>query len=154
MDKYKELAERLKAAVGGLGTVLTQGIVTKVEGLLCEVKIGGLTVPGVRLRASETEDEGQMLIVPKVGTAVSVGSLTGDLSELVVLHVDHVETVTINGGRLGGLVNVEELTERLNALVDAFNGHTHQGTHGPTGAPLKGADAFSREDYEDTKITH
>ena len=154
MDRYKELAERLKAVTGGSRTVLTQGIVTKVDGLLCEVKIGGLAVPGVRLRASETEDEGQVLIVPKVGTAVTVGSLTGDLSELVVLHVDHVETVTINGGRLGGLVNVAELTERLNALVDAFNGHTHQGTHGPTGAPLKGAEAFSREDYEDTKITH
>lgn len=154
MDKYKELAERLKAATGGRETVLTQGIVTKVDGLLCEVKIGGLTVPGVRLRASETEDEGQMLIVPKVGTAVTVGSLTGDLSELVVLRVDHVETVTINGGRFGGLVNVAELTERLNALVDAFNGHTHEGTHGPTGAPLESAGAFSREDYEDTKITH
>ena len=91
MDRYKELAERLKAATGGRETVLTQGIVTKVDGLLCEVKIGGLTVPDVRLRASEMEDSGQLLIVPKVGTAVTVGSLTGGLSELVVLAVDHVD---------------------------------------------------------------
>ena len=150
MDRYKELAERLKAATGGRETVLTQGIVTKVD----EVKIGGLTVPDVRLRASEMEDSGQLLIVPKVGTAVTVGSLTGGLSELVVLAVDHVERITVNGGQLGGLVNIGELTARLNALVDAFNAHTHQGTHGPTSAPLKSAEAFSRGDYEDEKITH
>ena len=154
MDRYKELAERLKAATGGRETVLTPGIVTKVDGLLCEVKIGGLTVPDVRLRASETEDSGQLLIVPKVGTAVTVGSLTGGLSELVVLAVDHVERITVNGGQLGGLVNIGELTARLNAFVDAFNAHTHQGTHGPTSAPLKSAEAFSRGDYEDEKITH
>ena len=154
MDRYKELAERLKAATGGRETVLTQGIVTKVDGLLCEVKIGGLTVPDVRLRASATEDSGQLLIVPKVGTAVTVGSFTGGLSELVVLAVDHVERITVNGGQLGGLVNIGELTARLNALVDAFNAHTHQGTHGPTSAPLKSAEAFSRGDYEDEKITH
>lgn len=154
MDRYRELAERLKAAAGGLQTVLTQGIVTKVYGSLCEVKIGGLTVSDVRLRASETEDAGQLLIVPKVGTAVTVGSLTGDLSELVVLAVDCAERITVNGGKLGGLVNVEMLTAKLNALVDAFNAHTHQGVHGLTGMPLKGAAAFNREDYEDEKITH
>lgn len=154
MDKYKELAERLKAAAGGSGTTLTQGIVTRVDGVLCDVKIGGITVPGVRLRASEADDSGHMLIVPKVGTAVTVGSLTGDLAQLVVLHVDHAEKVILNGGSLGGLVNIGELTEKLNALVDAFNSHTHQGVHGPTGAPLKSTETFSREDYEDATITH
>lgn len=154
MDRYRELAERLRTATGGTQTLLTQGIVTKVDGTLCEVKVGGITVPGVRLRASETADDGEMLIVPKVGTAVTLGSLTGDLSQLVVLHVDHVEGITVNGGKQGGLVNVAELTARLNALVDAFNEHTHQGTHGPTGAPLKGAETFDRKDYEDTTIRH
>lgn len=154
MDRYKELAERLKTAVGGMDTVLTQGIVTKVNGLLCEVKIGGVTVPDVRLRASETENSGQLLVVPKVGTAVTVGSLTGDLSGLVVLAVDCAEAITVNGGKLGGLVNIEELTAKLNALVDVFNAHTHQGVDGPTGAPLTRAGTFCRSDYEDGKITH
>ncbi len=154
MDHYKELAERLKAVMGVADTVLTQGIVTQVDGLLCTVQIGGITVPGVRLRASETANAGQLLIVPRVGTAVTVGSLSGDLSELVVLAVDCAETVTINGGQLGGLVNIAALTDKLNALVKAFNAHTHQGVHGPTGAPLKSAEAFSRGDYEDSKVTH
>ena len=58
-------------------TVL-QGIVKSVNGSTCDVEIGSLLVPDVRLRASETDDNGEMLIVPKVGTAVIIGSLSGD----------------------------------------------------------------------------
>ena len=90
-----------------------------------DVEIGSLLVSDVRLRASETDDNGEMLIVPKVGTAVIIGSLSGDYSSLVVLAVDHVESITINGGKLGGLINIEDITKRLNELVKAVNSHTH-----------------------------
>ena len=33
--------------------------------------------------------------------------------------------VVFNGGSLGGLVKVEELTDKLNELIEAFNEHTH-----------------------------
>lgn len=33
--------------------------------------------------------------------------------------------VVFNGGSLGGLVKVEELTNKLNELIEAFNNHTH-----------------------------
>ena len=118
------------------------------------MEIGSLLVPDVRLRASETDDNGEMLIVPKVGTAVIIGSLSGDYSSLVVLAVDHVESITINGGKLGGLVNIEDLTKRLNELVKAVNSHTHQGTHGPTGPPLTKVQEFKKTDYEDVTIKH
>ena len=95
-----------------------------------------------------------MLIVPKVGTAVIIGSLSGDYSSLVVLAVDHVESITINGGKLGGLVNIEDLTKKLNELVKAVNSHTHQGTHGPTDPPLTKAQEFKKTDYEDVTIKH
>lgn len=119
-----------------------------------DVEIGSLLVPDVRLRASETDDNGEMLIVPKVGTAVIIRSLSGDYSSLVVLAVDHVESITINGGKLGGLINIEDLTKRLNELVKAVNSHTHQGTHGPTGPPLTKAQEFKKTDYEDVTIKH
>lgn len=95
-----------------------------------------------------------MLVTPKAGSAVIVGSLSGDLTQLVVLAIDHAESITINGGKLGGLVNVEQLTQKINELVQAFNAHTHQGFHGPTGPPLKTAQPLNRSDYEDTKIKH
>jgi hypothetical protein len=154
MDNYKELAGLVKAAAGKARLTLMQGVVRKVSGLTCEVEIGGIAVPDVRLRASEAATDAQMLITPKMGTAVIVGSLSGDLTQLVVLAVDQIESITINGGKLGGLINIEPLTQKINELVRAFNSHTHQGFHGPTGPPLKTAQPLNRNDYEDTKIKH
>ena len=101
MDNYKELAGLVKAAAGKAQLTLMQGVVRKVNGLTCEVELGGITVPDVRLRASEAADGGQMLVTPKAGSAVIVGSLSGDLTQLVILAVDHAESITINGGKLG-----------------------------------------------------
>ena len=98
MDEYRRLQELLKGAGGGRETTLYQGIVKSVEGQTCTVTVGGVDVPGVRLKASETEDKGRMLVTPKVGTAVTMGSLSGDMAELVVVHVDRVETIEVNGG--------------------------------------------------------
>ena len=154
MDNYKELAGLVKAAAGKAQLTLMQGIMRKVSGSTCEVEIGGITVPDVRLRASEAATDAQLLITPKGGTAGIVGSLSGYLTQLVVLAIDQAEIITINGGKLGGLINIEPLTQKINELVQAFNSHTHQGTHGPTGPPLKTAQQLNRNDYEDTKIKH
>ena len=154
MDNYRELANLVKAAAGRPALTLMQGIVRAVNGNLCNIEIGSITIPDVRLRASESVDEQQLLIIPAIGSAVIVGSLSGDLTELVVLAVDRVERITINGGQLGGLINIEALTQKINELVQALNTHTHQGTHGPTGPPLKQARQFKRADYEDETIKH
>lgn len=146
---------------------LTQGEVTAVDGLTCTVKIGDAEIGGVRLRASLSARERQILVVPKIGSPVTLGCLTADLNNLVVLQVDEIESITVNGGELGGLVKIQELTEKINALVDAFNFHSHTllpGTVVTTGgtnvAPIsvpevaKKAARLNRNDYEDTKITH
>jgi hypothetical protein len=161
MDDYRTLHDRLRKASGGAQTVtIWQGIVNSVSGCTCEVQIGSIAIPEVRLRASLTDDDNEMLVVPAPGSAVTVGSLSGDLSELVVLQVDRVKSVTVNGGKLGGLVNIAQLTDKLNALVKAFNAHTHQVTVVHPGgtvvsaAPASGAESFNRKDYEDTTIKH
>ena len=136
MDNYKELAQLVRSAAGKAQITLMQGIVRKVSGLTCEVEIGGIAVPDVRLRASEAADGGQMLVTPKIGSAVIVGSLSGDLTQL------------------GGLINIEQLTQKINELVQAFNAHTRQGFYGPTGPPLKPAQQLNKSDYEDTTIKH
>lgn len=177
MDKYKELADNLRRVLGNKGVAISTGIVKSVSGILCEIEVGKLVVPDVRLRASETADDGEILLVPKVGTAVVFGSLTGDLSQLIVLQIDHVESIkatgciTINEGKLGGLVNIEDLTDKLNGLVDKFNNHTHMldvGTVVVQGTPATQSNAspiivpsidsvaekFNKSDYEDTNIKH
>jgi hypothetical protein len=170
MDQYKRLYENLRN-VGGQKIAIWQGIVKSVEGITCTVTFGKQDVSGVRLRASEKENADNILITPKVGTAVTVGSLTGDYSQLVVLQIDQIETIIINGGKLGGLINIETLTEKINKLVDAFNSHTHtlasgavavagSATNQSNPAPIQvpaiqqKADKLNKGDYEDEKIKH
>ena len=167
MDKYKELADNLRRVLGNKGVAISTGIVKSVSGIFCEIEVGKLVVPDVRLRASETADDGEILLVPKVGTAVVFGSLTGDLSQLVVLQIDHVESIKITGsisisgdiaineGNFGGLIKIAELTNKLNSLVQSFNAHTHTGNMGaPTTPPITPAQQFNKSDYADTKIKH
>lgn len=161
MDDYRQLQEHLRNVAGGRKTIsIYQGIVKSVDGNLCEVTVGNINIPGVRLKASELADDGLMLITPKVGSAVTISSLSGDLTELVVLQVDHIETIVINGGKLGGLINIGQLTDKINELVETFNSHTHQVTVSHPGGtfttvkPMESAKTFDKGDYEDVKIKH
>lgn len=163
MDQYRRLRDNLMQMMGsGKEITIWQGIVKSVEGTTCTVTFGTLDVEGVRLRASLAENESHLLIVPKVGTAVVVGSLSNDLSLLVVLAVDEVESITINGGKLGGLINIESLTQKINELVRTFNNHTHQvsttgsatAQTGTAAAVTSKASELNKSDYEDAKVTH
>ena len=155
MDQYKELATLIKqASLEGSRVTILQGIVKEVSGVTCTVEIGSLTVSDVRLRASEKQEETQILITPAIGSAVILASLSGDMTNLVVVAVDVAESITINGGKLGGLINIEALTAKLNELVQVFNSHTHTAPNGPTTPPTTSAKQLQRKDYEDEKIKH
>ena len=160
MTQEQRLLNNLKNAVGPAPIAVYQGIVVSVEGITCTVRFGDMDVAGVRLRASEASEDAQMLIVPRVNSAVIVGSLSGDLTQLAVLSVDAIERIEINGGKLGGLINID-------ALVEAFNNHTHSippggvvcgnlPSDGPTNVPavLTKASRLSKNDYEDDTIKH
>ncbi len=159
MDPYRQLRDSLSGLVPSRATLL-QGIVKSVSGITCTVTVGSLDIPGVRLRASELDDSSHILITPKPGSPVILGSLSGDLADLVVLQVDHIDTITVNGGSLGGLINIAQLTEKLNALVKAFNAHTHDVAVSHPGGTFTtlptdtSAASFNKSDYEDPLITH
>ena len=167
MTQEERLIRNLQAAVGPAPISVYQGIVVSVEETTCTVRFGNMDVAGVRLRASEASDDAQLLIVPRKDTAVIVGSLSGDLSQLAVLSVDAVDRIEINGGKLGGLINIKDLTDKINELVDAFNKHTHTiqsgsivcGTYpnaNPVSVPAvtSKASKLSASDYEDETIKH
>lgn len=170
MTPERRLAENIRR-LNPVAMWMTQGEVTAVDDVTCTVKIGEAEIEGVRLRASLTGRERQTLIVPKVGSAVTLGCITADLNNLVVLQVDEVESITINGGELGGLVKIQELTDKINALVEAFNSHTHtiaiggikttgsaatQTNAAPVTIPAIGRKAakLNKKDYEDETIKH
>lgn len=160
MDNYAELARLLKVAQGNPHLTILQGIVTSVDGEECEVSIGAIDVP-CKLRASDESADNTYIVVPEIGSAVILGSLSGDLSNLIVLAIDKVKsikvsgTMTINGGGNGGMVNISKLTDSINKLVNTFNNHTHAVTGHSLATPTSTkASNFSSSDYEDKKITH
>ena len=171
MTPERRLAENIRR-LNPVSMWLTQGEVVSVDNLTCTVKIGNAVIEGVRLRASLTDREKQILTVPKTGSAVTLGCLTADLNNLVVLQVDEIEKIEINGGQLGGMIKIEDLTDKLNNLVsevnslkDTFNNHTHkvatsgsasaqQGDAAPVLSKAQAMSRFNKDDYEDTTITH
>lgn len=176
MDSYKELADRLNG-LRPTTQALTYGIVKSVSGVMCSVMVGSLLIEDVALRATSVEQEGHCLIVPKVGSAVLLANINGDLSRLVVLAVDVADRIEMTGeviyndGQLGGLVRIKELTQKINELVQAFNSHTHtlqtgsvavtgsatsQSNTEPIEVPAVSSKAkeLKAEDYEDKKIKH
>lgn len=172
MAGESRLAKNIRDIAGSSQIAIYQGIVSKVDGSSCAIRFGRQEITDVRLRASLSKNDKQILIVPREGTAVVVGSLSGDLSELVVLKVDEIESIEVNGGKLGGLINIEDLTKKLNNLVNEvnalknkFNTHTHtvattgtsaaqSGTAAPVTSPASAASKFDKSDYEDKTITH
>ena len=82
MTPERRLADNIKR-LNPTSMWLTQGEVVTVEDLTCTVKIGDAEIEGVRLRASLTGRDRQILTVPKVGSSVTLGCLTADLNNLV-----------------------------------------------------------------------
>ena len=167
MTPEQRLIKNLRDAVGPAPITVYQGIVVDTDGITCTVRFGEMDVAGIRLRASEAANDSQMLIVPRKDTAVIVGSLSGDLSQLVVLSVDAIDRIEINGGQLGGLINIQQLTDKINELVDAFNSHTHliptaavkcgpYASVAPVNVPAiqTKAKKLAKKDFEDETIKH
>lgn len=104
---------------------------------------------GVNLQANQEADCG-FCLYPEVGSFVIVG-FVADGAAAVVLTTEKIKSAEIcignnsvvinadnivfNGGELGGLVKIKELTDKLNGLkntvndlVNAYNGHIHSTT--------------------------
>lgn len=169
MDPYRRLAEKLKGLTPVATSPILQGTVKAVDGNTCTVLLDDIELIGVRLRASIVENSNQMLITPKIGSVVVLGSLSGDLNDLVILRCDEIESIIINGGTLGGLIKINELktqldkmTARIDGILSAINsGVPTPGTDGGAGllTTIKaGLDAITDKEgftaIEDTKIKH
>ena len=145
----------------------------------------GAPLLGVNLQANQESKFG-VVVYPRVGSYVVVG-FVADGSAGIVLMTDDIESIemvvkddntslkitedgiVMNGGSLGGLIKVEELTSKLNELIDAFNNHTHTlltGTVNVAGSPSAQSNAdpitvpaitrkhtkVKRGDYENEKV--
>lgn len=159
-------------ARGSDGMSLMIGTVTGVDTAALTVDVepldGDAPVLGVNLQANQYCNKG-VVVIPRTGSYVVVGMLTGYAAGVVLLTEDVAEVrvktgetgmtiadngIAINGGKLGGLINIEALTQALNGIVTAFNSHTHAGVNGGTSAPLTPMQPIDKDTYEDKKVTH
>lgn len=172
------LAQRAAPRQMRLGTVSA----VDESGRTCTVEVDeGYTLYGVRL---SSVDDADIVLVPAVGAWCYVASVDNSEELTFVLAPSAVEKVvakigdftaelsggalSINGGRLGGIVNVDALISEidalkrdLNALKTAFNSWVVTPQDG--GAKLKAAaagwasstlPATDRSSLEDEKIKH
>lgn len=139
MNKRAQIAQLLGAIVGKSrnGLIFFTAQVVSVQGDTCTVKIDELDLPDVRLSPTTTERNETLLLTPAIDSFVLVGSLSGDLNNLCVLASDTLasvkltigdisvfidkEGVVLNGGELGGLVKLEEVTKKINTLEKQIN---------------------------------
>lgn len=165
MSKEREIKDVIQQIAGDGGR--SQGLffvadVVSASDDVCDVKVDELTLTNVRTGAIADTNANKLRIKPKLGSKVMVADLYGDKTQLLVVAFSEVESITINGGTLGGLVKIQDLTNKLNALVNTFNSHTHsfegtvEGTacSGTTNPIIAQASGFSKSDYEDTKVKH
>lgn len=163
MGREQEIRRAIEKMSGRGGRTLWVGKVLVVDGARCTLEIEGMVVREVMLRPVDDGSSTGVLITPKTGSYVLAADLSyGRLERLTVVHVAEVEKIEVAGGEKGGLVNIQQLTDKLNELVQAFNSHTHTVSTAGTAAAQTGtaapvmtkAQRFSAGDYEDDTITH
>lgn len=137
--------------------------VRSVQDYTCGIEVSDIELTGVSLCATINENKNNLIIKPKIGSDVLVADLSGgEFRTLVVIQYTEVESISLNGGKLGGLINIEGLTDKINKLIDAFNNHTHLVKTTGTAAAQSGMaevitapfSSLNKADYEDTKILH
>lgn len=102
MTTEVELIEILKKAILPKPQLpIITGKIKAVAGDSCTVVVDGQDLTDVRLKATITGSEDKLLLTPKVGSLVLIGSLTGDLKDLCVLKIDELEKLEYKQDGLG-----------------------------------------------------
>lgn len=133
----------------------------------CKVKklSSNLEIEGVRLVPDTSAPEGVTIFYPQVGSMILM-SLDKTTLNGVVLNCTQTEEVSINGGKNGGLVIVEYLVGKLNAveqklndLISDYKAHNHMHPQAATTGFVKSPTISNlaktqKSDLENEKVKH
>jgi len=133
----------------------------------CTIENDSAEYFNVRLRPTTGSNNG-IVMYPKIGTTVLTVKIesTEELAVLCATEYESIEmlvdSTVLNNGTFGGLIKIQELTNRLNALVNVYNSHTHPVATTGTAAAQSGtatatnaqAQQFNKSDYENPKFKH
>lgn len=147
MGDFSEIKKKLKEIVAANSNLPISGIVESVSGDSCSVKIkSGLVLTDVKLKAT-IGNEDYLILTPKVGSAVLLLSLSGDLDNLTVIKVDQLEKMEYSQGGLivladstDGKVSIKNnqasLVDIMTDLATLIKQLKVSTAMGPSGTPL------------------
>ncbi|MBP3353451.1 MAG: hypothetical protein J6L02_02220 [Bacteroidales bacterium] len=151
------------------------GEVTEANGTTCSVKINEtLTLTDVLCIAADDGDSNNIKIKPKIGSKVLMADLSGGTlrqmavvayTQIAELEMPKIDSLIINGGKNGAIINIEVLTSKinevigvLNSLITSYNSHTHSvpsfGTSGTAVPNSNKAKTLCSSDFADNTIKH
>lgn len=126
MSRAYEIKKAMEQLFTPKSNQLIDCIVTAIDGVGCTIKInGGLELPGVRLRATIADGTDEFIVYPKVGSKALALSVSGDLSDLVLIKADKVEKIVYKQGmvefELDATTGKVKLTNGAVSLKDLFS---------------------------------
>ena len=125
MSKEAKLIESLKKAFGSMIPVqIFPAEVAEVDeaAASCTVKpVSGPEIFDVRIKAAINDKTDGLVIVPVVGSFVLVGIIGNDPETAYIAKYDSIDKIVMHGGNLGGIVKVQEVVNKLNALEQDLN---------------------------------
>ena len=169
MADYSDIRKGL-AEFASSRTVTILGTATDIDEKkrTCTVMDDDVSYYDVRLQCITGGDKG-IVVIPTNDSQVLMISVEGSDEYVIIMcekadkvMIDTDTEIVINGGTNGGLVKIKELTNKINALVDAFNNHIHQvstagsatAQTGTAAAIATKAAKLNKSDYEDEKVKH
>jgi len=163
MSKASEIKELIKKIAQKDNIFVFTAEIIKVDVIDCSIKYGGLTLTNVKNFC--IDEKGSLQIIPKMGSMVTVVDF-GGFRDMEIIKVQEIDKIIFNDGNNGGIVNIIDLTSKLNNLVTeikalktSLDTHIHAGV--TVGAGVTGTSVisgsfsnFNKSDFEDTNITH
>jgi len=139
MDDIGKIKNSIRKLSGATQGIVFTAQVKSVEGETCTIALGNTSLSDVRLRAVINGNAEKLYIKPKKDSFILVIDLSnGNYRDLVAITYSEVETINIkisettididkdgvvfNGGKLNGLVKIDELKKNLDSLKTFVEG--------------------------------
>lgn len=162
-ELFKRLVELAQQGEEVYSSVAFVKSVNKENATVTVEIVGGAVLEDVRLQQVPASG---VLLLPKEESLVVI-SWVNDTTAFVSL-TSEITDIAFIGDNFGGLIKIQDLTDKINELVKAFNDHTHTIPKVVTnGSPstqtavnvvvpkiLTPAKELNRADYENTQIKH
>lgn len=109
MADLSEIKKLIREIVGDQSNLPIPAIVRSIEGDSCTVELSsGLIIDDVKLKATITEGDNYMRLIPKVNTKVLLLSLSGDVENIAVIKVDQAQKFEYSQEGLKVIIDSED----------------------------------------------